>query len=111
MWENVIGITNEQAGTNTGVEALINAPTVRGGGGVERWRQLGALGGWARWWWWCMLLLLCVCTCEMRHAGRHAPLGKLPSHRRVPPPLPAPPRLAAAGARPPRRASRRPPAP
>lgn len=28
MWENVIGITNEQAGTNTGVEALINAPTV-----------------------------------------------------------------------------------
>lgn len=28
MWENVIGISNEQAGTNQGVEALINAPTV-----------------------------------------------------------------------------------
>lgn len=31
MWENVIGIVNEQAGTNQGVEALINAPTVGGG--------------------------------------------------------------------------------
>lgn len=31
MWENVIGIVNEQAGTNTGVEALINAPTHGGG--------------------------------------------------------------------------------
>lgn len=30
MWENVIGISNDQAGTNQGVEALINAPTVSG---------------------------------------------------------------------------------
>lgn len=28
MWENVIGIVNEERGTNAGVEALINAPTV-----------------------------------------------------------------------------------
>jgi hypothetical protein len=32
MWENVIGIVNEERGTNAGVEALINAPQ-RGGGG------------------------------------------------------------------------------
>ena len=31
MWENVIGIINEDRGTNAGVEALINAPQ-RGGG-------------------------------------------------------------------------------
>ncbi|KAG7666612.1 hypothetical protein NADE_003589 [Nannochloris sp. 'desiccata'] len=31
MWENVIGIVNEERGTNAGVEALINAPQ-RGGG-------------------------------------------------------------------------------
>ena len=31
MWENVIGVVNEQAGTNAGVEALINAPTIGGG--------------------------------------------------------------------------------
>jgi hypothetical protein len=31
MWENVIGISEAQAGTNEGVEALINAP-VHGGG-------------------------------------------------------------------------------
>lgn len=31
MWENIIGIVNEERGTNAGVEALINAPQ-RGGG-------------------------------------------------------------------------------
>lgn len=43
MWENVIGISNEQAGTNQGVEALINAPTVSAAlspaeGRMPRWR-------------------------------------------------------------------------
>ena len=36
MWENVIGIVNEERGTNAGVEALINAPQRGGGGGGER---------------------------------------------------------------------------
>lgn len=31
MWENVIGVTHEMQGTNQGVEALINAPTIGGG--------------------------------------------------------------------------------
>lgn len=31
MWENVIGVVNEQAGSNAGVEALIRAPTHGGG--------------------------------------------------------------------------------
>ena len=35
MWENIIGIVNEERGTNAGVEALINAPQ-RGGGGPGR---------------------------------------------------------------------------
>ena len=42
MWENVIGIVNEQAGTNTGVEALINAPTIGGGRKASKARQQAA---------------------------------------------------------------------
>eukprot|EP00887_Chlorella_sp_A99_P003024 scaffold9.g3024.t1 len=42
MWENVIGIVNEQAGTNTRVEALINAPTVGGGRKASKARQQAA---------------------------------------------------------------------
>lgn len=42
MWENVIGITNEQAGTNTGVEALINAPTIGGGRKATQARRQAA---------------------------------------------------------------------
>ena len=34
MWENVIGVVNEHAGANQGVEALINAP--QHGGGRKR---------------------------------------------------------------------------
>lgn len=34
MWENVIGIVNEERGANTQIEALINAPQ-RGGGGRQ----------------------------------------------------------------------------
>ncbi|PSC67345.1 CAX-interacting 4 [Micractinium conductrix] len=42
MWENVIGITNDQAGTNTGVEALINAPTIGGGRKATQARRQAA---------------------------------------------------------------------
>lgn len=42
MWENVIGIVNEQAGTNTGVEALINAPTYGGGRKAKQQQQRAA---------------------------------------------------------------------
>jgi hypothetical protein len=42
MWENVIGIVNEQAGTNTGVEALIHAPTHGGGRKAKDARRAAA---------------------------------------------------------------------
>jgi hypothetical protein len=42
MWENVIGITEQQAGTNTGVEALINAPTIGGGRKATQARRQAA---------------------------------------------------------------------
>lgn len=42
MWENVIGISNEQAGTNQGVEALINAPTIGGGRKAAQARRQAA---------------------------------------------------------------------
>lgn len=42
MWENVIGMTNEQAGSNAGVEALINAPTIGGGRKATQARRQAA---------------------------------------------------------------------
>lgn len=42
MWENVIGITEQQAGTNTGVEALINAPTIGAGRKATQARRQAA---------------------------------------------------------------------
>ena len=42
MWENVIGIDNEQAGSNAAVEGLINAPTIGGGRKASKARQQAA---------------------------------------------------------------------
>lgn len=42
MWENVIGVVNEQAGTNSGVEALIYAPSHGGGRKAAQERRAAA---------------------------------------------------------------------
>ena len=42
MWENVIGVVNEQAGSNAGVEALIRAPSHGGGRKAAQERRAAA---------------------------------------------------------------------
>ena len=42
MWENVIGIVNEQAGSNAAVEAMLSAPTIGGGRKQAKARQQAA---------------------------------------------------------------------
>lgn len=42
MWEDVIGIVNEERGTNAGVEALINAPKYKGGRESKQARKAAA---------------------------------------------------------------------
>lgn len=42
MWEDVIGIVNEERGSNAGVEALINAPQFKGGREAKQARKAAA---------------------------------------------------------------------